>query len=425
MAMKKQVFQSFPWLLMVVAVVALASCTSDGGDDPAPNDNPYKYVLMTGDHTTNIPPGAMTLLDEYPNGTIDATPAGNRTLNGRGMGGWRIYNDQIFKMFLTADGSRTLERMKITGNSITSDTYIAVDQTVPAGSGNFVIQSETKGFYFDSAEPFKLQIFNPSTMERIGETPSYEEAITKTDAGITNTSIGRHFLAIKDGKLYANVNYSKGSANNSIGVFSDYFNTIYIGVIDLETYELEDVIEYEGTANIAYFVDNPMYDFDDNGDLYFLTQGLSATGVGSKILRIKAGQHDIDRTWEIDMDEINNGIGKFTTMFVKSGRIITTIPNTVLEAGPTGNINTGEIWEFHVFDVTQPASPQKIADLPLSRNTGASVGTVEVDGKILIRINNSSFNGYYELSDDWTSATPSFQVNGNAVTGFTKINVAQ
>src|SRR5690606_21604158 len=232
------------------------------------------------------------------------------------------------KMFLSADGSRTVERMKVTNTSITSDKYIAVDQTIPAGSGNFVIQNETKGFYFDSGDPYKLQIFNPTTMERIDETPSYEDQIAKSEDGITNTSIGRHFLAIKDGKLYANVNYSKGAANNTIGVFQDFFNAIFIAVIDLNTLELENIITYEGTANIAYFVDNPMYDFDDNGDLYFLTQGQSAAGKDSKILRIKAGQHDIDRTWEIDMDAINNGIGKFTTIFVKNGRIITTIPNT-------------------------------------------------------------------------------------------------
>ncbi len=413
-------------LLLVLAMSGLVlSCNND---DPEPiNGGQYKYVLMTGDHTTNIPPGAMTFYDEYPTGTVSATPEGSRTLNGRGMGGWRIYNDQIFKMFLSADGSRTLERMKVTSTSITSDKYIAVDQTIPAGSGNFVIQNETKGFYFDSGDPYKLQIFNPATMERIGETPSYEDQITRSEAGITNTSIGRHFLAIKDGKLYANVNYSKGTANNTIGVFQDFFNAIFIAVIDLNTLALENIISYEGTANIAYFVDNQMYDFDDNGDLYFLTQGQSAAGKDSKILRIKVGQHDIDRNWEIDMDAVNNGIGKFTTIFVKNGRIITTIPNTALVGGPppAGNINTGEIWEFYIFDITQPTQPRKIANLPLSRNTGASLGTVEVDGKILIRINNDTFNGYYELSNDWNSAAPSFQVNGNAVTGFAKIKVSQ
>lgn len=409
-------------LAFLAASTFLISCNPDR-NNIEPVGNEYKYVLMTGDHTTNIPPGAMTLLDAFPTGTVDATPAGSITLNGRGMGGWRIYNDWIFKMFRTDDGSRTLERMRITSNAVTSDTYIAVGQTIPAGSGNFVIQNETKGFYFDSDEPFKLQIFNPTTMARIDETPSYEAQILKTDAGITNTSIGRHFLAIKDGKLYANVNYSKGTANSNIGVFQDFFNTIYIAVINLETYALEDIISYEGTANITYFVDNQMYDFDDNGDLYVLTQGQTAAGTDSKLLRIRAGQHDFDRTWEIDMDAINNGIGKFTTLFVKGGKIITTIPNAPLIGGPAGNINTGEIWEFHVFDVNNPTAPQKIANLPLSRNTGASVGTVEVDGKILIRINNSTFNGYYELNSDWTSATPSFEVNGNAVTGFTKIKI--
>lgn len=420
--MKRFINSKFLTLLTVSASLLMA-CNSKEDEIIPDEEAEYKYVLMTGDHTTNIPPGAITLLDEYPTGTIEATQA-DKSLNGRGMGGFRDHFDNyIFKMFKSDDGSRTVERLKVSSTGITSDKYIAVGQTIPAGSGNFVIQNETKGFYFDSDEPYKLQIFNPTTMERTGSTDSYESKIKKSDAGITNTSIGRHFLAIKDGKLYANVNYSKGSANNNIGVFQDFFNTLYLAVINLETYELENIISYDGTSNVAYFVDNKMYDFDDNGDLYLLTQGQSAAGVDSKILRIKAGQHDFDKSWEIDMDALNNNIGKFTTIFVKGGKIITAIPNEVLVGGPTGNINTGEIWKFHVININQPTTLQTIANLPFSRNTGAAYGTVEVDGKVLIRINNSTFNGYYEMNADWTSASPSFQVNGNAVTGFAKIEI--
>lgn len=419
----KRFFNPKLMALTVAAATIMLACNSKN-DNPEPEDQAnYKYVLMTGDHTTNIPPGDITLLDEFPTGTVDATQAG-RSLNGRGMGGFRsIVDNYIFKMFLTSDGSRTLERLKVSSTGITSDKYIAVDQTIPAGSGNFVIQNENKGFYFDSGDPFKLQVFNPTTMERTGSTPSYEAEILKSDAGITNTSIGRHFLAIKDGKLYANVNYSKGNANNNIGVFQDFFNTLYLAVINLDTYALENIISYEGTSNIAYFVDNKMFDFDDNGDLYLLTQGRAAGGVDSKILRIKSGQHDFDRNWEIDMDAINNNIGKFTTIFVKGGKIVTAIPSEVLVGGPTGNINTGEIWKYHVINVNQPNTMQPIANLPFSRNTGAAYGTVEVDDKILIRINNSTFNGYYELNSNWTSASPSFEVRGNAVTGFAKVKI--
>src|SRR5690606_3779699 len=58
--------------LLVLATSGLVlSCKND---DPGPiNEGQYKYVLMTGDHTTNIPPGAMTFYDEYPTGTVSAT----------------------------------------------------------------------------------------------------------------------------------------------------------------------------------------------------------------------------------------------------------------------------------------------------------------------------------------------------------------
>ena len=82
-----------------------------------------------------------------------------------------------------------------------------------------------------------------------------------------------------------------------------------------------------------------MYDFDSNGDLYIVTQGLSATGGKSKISRIKAGETDIDADWSLNMDDITEG-GKFVSVFAKDGQLITLIPNAPLTGGPTGNINS-------------------------------------------------------------------------------------
>ena len=138
-----------------------------------------------------------------------------------------------------------------------------------------------------------------------------------------------------------------------------------------------------------------MYDFDSNGDLYIVTQGLSATGGKSKISRIKAGETDIDADWSLNMDDITEG-GKFVSVFAKDGQLITLIPNAPLTGGPTGNINFKDVWEYYIID---PADNQqtKISGVPAVTNPGAAYCAVEVDGKVLLRVTteDGTVNGYY------------------------------
>ena len=202
---------------------------------------------------------------------------------------------------------------------------------------------------------------------------------------------------------------------------------MYIAVIDIATGKYEKTTKIEGTGSIAYINDNEMYSFDTNGDLYIITQGTSPQGIGgkSKISRIKAAETEVDKTWEIKMDDINPK-GKFVTLYATNGKLITTIPNTALSGGPNGNINSEDIWEFHMIDIATKAVT-KISGVPACTNTGAAYGTVKVDGKLLIRVNSTKENGpngYFELSSDLKSATQLFQVTeGGAVTGFYKIEL--
>src|SRR5690606_18070069 len=120
------------------------------------------------------------------------------------------------------------------------------------------------------------QHFHPGTLSRTGSW-NFEADIRKTDTAIQNQSIGQHFLAVKNGKLFADVHYGKTKGAQS-GMFDDYFSEIHMAVIDLNTGILEKTITYPNTGGIAYINDNPMYDFDSNGDLYLVTQGRSAVG---------------------------------------------------------------------------------------------------------------------------------------------------
>ncbi len=408
---------------LALASFCMATLVSCQDDEPDLEIKEGKYVLMTASERTNIPPGWITVFDEIPSGDVSNITA--TSLQGTGMGGWRPYKNWLLKMFKTDNGVRGIERLQLVNGAVTEGSFLAADNSVN-GSGNFVIANETQGFYWDGGSPLAVQTFNPTTLERTGEIDLTDVVNERGvgEAGILYRSAGQKFLAVKNGKLFVNLTYAKNNTGQ-YGFFDDFFPDVYIAVIDVATQKYEKTTKINDTGGIAYINDNEMYSFDTNGDLYIVTQGRSATGGKSKIVRIKANDTDVDTSWAIDMDDITTG-GKFTTIFATNGKLITTIPNAPLTGGPTGNINFGNIWEFYVIDVATQ-NYTKIEGVPASTNTGAAYGTVKVDDKILLRVNVSEANGrngYYELSSDFRSAKQLFQVTeGGAITGFYKIEM--
>lgn len=406
--------------LASLLAIPLVSCEKDG-----PEAKEGKYVLMTMSENTLTKPGYITVFDELPSGNISNITT--TSVQGMGMGGWRPYKNWLLKLFKTEDNAKGVERLRVENGRVVPDNFLSGDNTTN-GTGNFVIVNETQGFYWDGASPLKIQTFNPTTLSRTGEidlTAAVNERGTG-EAGILYRSVGQKFLAAKNGKLFANVTYAKTNASQK-GFFDDFFPDVYIAVIDIATGKYEKTTKIEGTGSIAYINDNEMYSFDTNGDLYIVTQGTSPQGIGgkSKIARIKAAETEVDKTWEIKMDDINPA-GKFVTVYATNGKLITTIPNVALTGGPTGNINFQDIWEFHVIDVATKAIT-KVSGVPACTNTGAAYGTVKIDGKLLIRVNSSAANGpngYYELSSDLKSATSLFHVTeGGSVSGLYKVEL--
>lgn len=398
-------------------ITMLSACKKNETPKPDPDPAQEKYVVMTMSENTLTKPGYVSAFSEKPTGNLSNITTG--TLQGMGMGGWRPYNNWLFKMFNTSGNEKGIERLDVAANgTITSGGFLKTNNTIN-GSGNFVIASETSGYYWDADKPFMIQQFNPTTLSRTGEW-NFESAIKKNDDGINNQSIGQHFLAVKGGKLYADIHYGKNSGAQS-GMFDDFFSGIELAVINLSNGALEKTISYDNTGGIAYINDNQMYSYDTNGDLYIVTQGRSALGGQSKLLRIKSGQSEFDN-WEIDMDGIMTG-GKFVSVFADAGKIYTTIPNTALTGGPTGNINFSEVWEFYVIDAATK-SRTKISGIPAVTNPGAAYGAQKLDGKIVLRVNtpSQSINGYYELNG--TQATSLFNITeGGSVSGIYIITV--
>lgn len=405
-----------------LSIVLFSGCSDDNpSPTPGPEESKDKYVLITMSENKLEKPGFATAFDALPSGEISNN--GSTSLQGLGFGGWRPYGNQLFKMFSTNSNSLGIEELNVDlQGKVTAGKFIASDNKTN-GSGNFVIVDSDKGFYWDGASPLKIQTFNPSNMSRTGEI-DFSSVVNERGQDIPEIlfrSIGQKFLAVKGGKLYANITYAKTNGAQK-GFFDDYFPDVYIAVIDVATGKYEKTIKIEDTGSIAYINDNNMYDFDSNGDLYIVTQGRSAIGGKSKIVRIKSSETDIDKTWSLNMDEIQEG-GKFVSVFVKDGKIITVLPNTKLTGGPTGNINFENVWDFYQIDIVTK-SRTKISGVPSVTNPGAAFCAIEIDEKVLLRVNTKGgdLNGYYQL--DGTSAKSLFQVtSGGSVSGLYKVSV--
>jgi len=403
-------------------------------DDPTPNEpGTSKYVLITLAERNPDGPGFLSAFDEFPTGTFSNVVSG-KSLQGMSMTGWRTYDNWIFKMFRSEDRTQGIEKIQVAADGkVTAGQFLTSKNPTEAakynGTGNFVIQNETSGFYWDAAEPLKIQKFNPTSMSNTGSldlTAAVNER-GADEAGITFRAVGQKFLAIKGGKLFANITYAK-NPSSQIGFFDDFFPDIYIAVIDIATGVYEKTITIADAGAITYINENNMYDFDTNGDLYIVTQGKHPQGLGgkSKIVRIKANETDIDGTWTLNFSDFRAADdGKFVGVYAKDGRLIVTLNTVPLTGGPSGNINSQDIWKFYSVDVATKKFDE-ISGVPVGTNPGAALAVTEVDGKILLRGStiNYSENGYYEYNPATNAATKLFQVSeGGGVSGFTKINV--
>lgn len=433
--MKKNGFKFV--LALLCTSIFFNACKDDKTPEPEEQGN-SKYVLMTvTDRTQQNGGGYISAYDQYPTGSFSNVIGGKSLQGVRGMAGWRPYGNWIFKMVRSSDAVQGIEKIEVAADGkVSVGQFISSKNPTEAakynGTGNLVIQNETSGFYWDAAEPLKIQKFNPSEMKNTGTldlTQAVNENIKESDVeSIKFKAIGQKFLAIKGGKLFANITYGK-TATTQAGFFDDYFPDIRIAVIDIATGKHEKTIKIEDAGSITYINDNPMYDFDTNGDLYIVTQGKHPQGLGgnSKIVRIKANETDIDKDWVLKFSDFRGeDNGKFVGVHAKNGQLIMTLNTIALTGGPNGNINTQDIWKFYTVDVNQkPFAFKEIKDIPVGINPGAALAVVEVDNKVLLRgAAAAGTNAYYEYNYSTNTATKSFEVtDGGTLTGFVKIQV--
>jgi len=222
--MKSLTFKKGIFALTAVALL-MASCSKNDNPAPVPEEGTDKYVLITMSDNILLKPGFATAFNTLPSGQVSNNTQGS--LQGLGFGGWRPHGNSIYKMFSTDANSLGIEKLQVDiAGKVSSANFIAGDNKTN-GTGNFVIVDDTKGYYWDGAQPLKIQTFNPSTMSRTGEF-DLSSAVNErgaSEAKILYRSIGQKFLAVKGGKLYANITYANTNGNQK-GYWDDFYKDV-------------------------------------------------------------------------------------------------------------------------------------------------------------------------------------------------------
>lgn len=416
--MKKILFNSKHFaMLLMVSLSTLVSCSSSDDSTPAkPEETPTdKYAILTG--TLGVSPyvGYLSTFDQMPTGDIDNIKQGSLSVKANGMkfyGSWIFQRIQLGRTGSPDDGILKYA-LDAKGNLVESGEIKGL-------SSNFYVHSESQGYYTDAGRGLlKIQIFSPTSMKRTGEI----DLSMVADPKVEYQAVGTNFLASKDGKLYADIitGTALGKGNGMTDPARGYID---IAVIDIATGRYEKTIRDSRISFIGYPGNaNQMWTLGDDGALYLCSHGFGVTGStnGSAIVRIKKGETETDKSWIIKINDYvkNTTVGSIA---VKNGKLYTAWSSSAfLYTGILEDVN----FTYYSFEKENiAAGPKPVAGIPQSTYAFQDAQAIStIDNKVYFRVvDKKSFNGYYILSNEDTTAKPAFNIGkGGSVWGLAKL----
>lgn len=395
--MKKSIFLKSS-ALALLALFSLSSC-SKKSNGPEEENKPVdaKFVVMTSVSDLDRH-GYLSAYSTMPSGPIKNDNSNSLQVNA--AFGFRVYNKAVYT------GSNPAGEAGLQKYTIKADNSFATAGFI-ANAGMYTIVDDQTGFYTDAVRGLlKIQKFNPATMQRTGE---IDLSSLKKD-GIQYQVVGKHILAVKEGKLYAGITYG---TTNGQGWGDDVVEYVEIAVVDIATGNLDKTIKYDGLKSLGYGAGaNKMWTVADDGALYFCSTGISSGFTSSAVIRIKKGETDFDRSWSIKGTDYQSGTASsFGFTLIKNGKMYVQFPTEALKAD-FSNLNNG-IWDYYVIDMTTKVRT-KISGMPKTNYVyGRGQAIYEMDNKIYFVAEDIATKtaAYYVLGDNNT-ATLVFNING-------------
>lgn len=391
----------------VCLALALVFSGCDEGNEPKKESTAAKYVVLSA--ADKWAEGYLTSFEDLPSGTVSAIS--NSSLLVNSSFGFRSYKNWVFARANTA-GDVGLQKYTVNADGSFKDAGFIVD------ASQFVIVDDARGYYLDETRgTLKIQTFNPSAMERTGEI----DLSSLRDETVEYQVIGKHTLAVKEGKLYAGITYGTITGQ---GYADDVVDYIEFAVIDIASNTLDKTITYNdgGLNSIGWGSSgNKMWSLGDDGALYLYSTGLTLGFAKASVIRIKKGETEFDATWRLDAHELVPQ-SSVATALVRNGKIYLELPSEPL-ASDFSNLES-IIFDYYAVDL-ETKETTKITGMPQHHFAYANEQAItEVDGKIMFWVRNPGQNidGYYALNSDGTSATQVFNIaHDGFMWGFVKL----
>ncbi|MEM9325677.1 MAG: hypothetical protein AAGA85_08480 [Bacteroidota bacterium] len=400
-------------VLLGTVLFGLASCASDDAIPVVPTQvfdlgQDFDYVLFT--RSGSSANGFVTGFDSLPAGQLDVPNSPSTVAYPAISGGVSFQNYVVNQQKLF--GGPGYQRVTV------GDSQLPVDGTIIetfGGGSSVVFESSNRGYYVDF-NTTNIQIFDPSTFERIGEIDMSESfQIPENSANYYND------LFVRDDKLYAclytGLVFPPFVYQSNVGAI--------VAVVDLTTERYERSITFPGTK----YPGQPFLRFksnaiDESGDLYLVTQGglgLEQPGVAptpAKILRIPAGSDEFDPDYEfIPQLQI---AGAPTDVVINAGFLYAAdgiaYTNVLVEQPSTStDLVNLPLMRWARIDLVQQTA-ELIVGMP--RNAGLTAGMAYLyQGKVLLTVYNAEeqINAIYETSPDRADADLRLQVTAGGI----------
>lgn len=158
-----------------------------------------------------------------------------------------------------------------------------------SGATNVVVQNDEKAF-LSLAFLGKIYVFNPTTMQKLGE-------IDLSEYGLDDKNPDPACMLIRDNKLFV-------CLNQLIGGYVPKYKWVDVLIIDTSTLKVDKLIREKdsGLSTPSRPIDQRSIFMDEKGDIYLVCYGgFGLEGHKSGILRIKKGETEFDThfTWNI------------------------------------------------------------------------------------------------------------------------------
>ncbi|MEM7109122.1 MAG: hypothetical protein AAF519_12915 [Bacteroidota bacterium] len=396
-------------LLTMTALACLlflmGACSSD--DDGTVNPLEGANFMLFVNTSSESFEGLILPFDDFPEGTVNPVDV-TGTVQHASMRHPGLSFGNAMYMSPGPNEEAGIQRYVIGENGdIQTDGFLAV----PGYFAEFVILSETEGYYYDfQRNNMGLQKFNPTSMARTGEIDlsSDLEPFSPSDTAVV---VLESFLIERNGTLVTQMHIE----SRQFGFDALAGDKTFIVTIDkdaesatVSTYEEEELrIGYFGIMN--YFNWNEA----DDGYLYFASRFKNPIeGEDGKVFRLLPGQNVIDPNWSMDLG---------SSQYVGGPALILGGPTPFGDklymqyyASPFSTYDADDCFAYEIDIATREAT--RIDGIPAGNNIYLN-GPQVVGDKIFFAVSNDTFNGYYSYDPITQETQPELTLEGGSVHG--------